>query len=320
MNHKKILYRIMFIMFLSIALTSNVYSNALTGRAEETTKPKPKILKFQKKSKEDKIKKTKKISLEEFLKKDNRYYKQNLNLDNITVLVYHHILKKEDIKGRWANNEAVISTKDFEKQMRYLYENDFNILSLEEFLRYKEKNIKPPKKSILLTFDDGYKSNFVYAYPVLKKYKFKAALFLITSMLKEKREGIFDANKLQYVSLQELNWHKDVFSYSCHTYNLHRKMLSGQSYMNSKSYIEILEDLKKSQAILKKHSDSELKNVLAYPYGAYNDKSTQALINLNFRAAFISRNAQVDKNTDLLHLTRYSISSNFDFASLMKNY
>ena len=60
-----------------------------------------------------------------------------------------------------------VKPNDFERQMDYLCENDFNVIPLEKLVWYLENNNFPPK-TIVLTFDDGYEDNFTNVFPVLK--------------------------------------------------------------------------------------------------------------------------------------------------------
>lgn len=90
---------------------------------------------------------------------------------NIPVLMYHHI----------SPNPGSITTSpaNFARQMRWLARQGWHTLSAEEFAAYLHDG-KAPRKSIVLTFDDGYLDNWVYAHPVLAEYGLKAWMFLVT--------------------------------------------------------------------------------------------------------------------------------------------
>ena len=63
-----------------------------------------------------------------------------------------------------------MTKEQFTKQMEYLHEEGYTTLTLPEFQAYMEEEIDVPKKSVLITFDDGFKDNYINAYPILKKY------------------------------------------------------------------------------------------------------------------------------------------------------
>jgi peptidoglycan/xylan/chitin deacetylase (PgdA/CDA1 family) len=91
------------------------------------------------------------------------------------ILMYHRV---EPRKNLWFFPYS-ITVSDFENQLKYLLKH-YTILSLEELVEniYERKPIS--KKAVTLTFDDGYKDNYLYAYPILKKYGVPATIFLTT--------------------------------------------------------------------------------------------------------------------------------------------
>ncbi len=86
----------------------------------------------------------------------------------INILLYHRVCK---IKGDYFN--LAVDPEEFEKQVIYL-KNNYNILRFED----DWKNVK--EKSVVITFDDGYVDNYRFAFPILKKYKVPATIFIST--------------------------------------------------------------------------------------------------------------------------------------------
>ncbi len=93
--------------------------------------------------------------------------------NNIFVLLYHKILPK------WGFDVAA-STFDWELKVLKTF---FDVISLDDAYEYISTGKEPKKPSVVITFDDGYVDNFVYAYPLLKKHGLKATIFPITSRL-----------------------------------------------------------------------------------------------------------------------------------------
>ncbi len=92
----------------------------------------------------------------------------------VPVLMYHHV---SPVDGMITTSPA-----NFESQLEWLKRRGYRSLTTAEFAGHL--NGQPvPRKSVLITFDDGYLDNWVYAYPLLKKYGYTAAIFLVTSWI-----------------------------------------------------------------------------------------------------------------------------------------
>lgn len=90
----------------------------------------------------------------------------------VPVLMYHHVSPSSGM--------ITSSPSNFESQIRWLASNGYTALTTAQFAEHM-KGKPAPEKSVLITFDDGYLDNWVYAYPVLRKYGYTATIFLVTS-------------------------------------------------------------------------------------------------------------------------------------------
>lgn len=98
-------------------------------------------------------------------------YMKLRHFHSVPVLMYHHITP--------AGGMINTSPGNFDSQMAALVENGYTSLTAEQFSSYM-RGESVPEKSVLITFDDGYLDNWVYAHPVLKKYGLNAVMFLVT--------------------------------------------------------------------------------------------------------------------------------------------
>lgn len=101
------------------------------------------------------------------------WWKKTTDYSHPRILMYHMI--NEHKKGSKFNGLRVEPIL-FEKQIKYLIDNNWTFYTMTELIENKEKL---PKKSIAITFDDGYEDNFTNAFEVLKKYNIKATIYLV---------------------------------------------------------------------------------------------------------------------------------------------
>lgn len=89
----------------------------------------------------------------------------------VPILMYHHIDERD---REW---KLSVSPASFARQMEFLKAHRYRVLSLDAYADILSAGKRPPKKSVVITFDDGYDNNFVNAYPVLRKMGFPAVIF-----------------------------------------------------------------------------------------------------------------------------------------------
>ena len=97
--------------------------------------------------------------------------------------ISHHTDTRLSPFSEDCNSPLWTPTRIFELQMRYLKENGYHVVTPEELLAFLEYRQGLPKKSVLITIDDGYRSAYNIAYPVLKKNGFTTTLFNYTSFI-----------------------------------------------------------------------------------------------------------------------------------------
>lgn len=101
--------------------------------------------------------------------------------------LYHHI------------GDSGVPTDWFEEHLKNIWFLNMKTLTNREILESLEKSGKIPKNSVTLTFDDGYYDNYKNAFPLLKKYKMKATLYLNTAYVESEEN-----RKFRYLSWKEI--------------------------------------------------------------------------------------------------------------------
>ncbi|MPM18911.1 hypothetical protein SDC9_65329 [bioreactor metagenome] len=95
--------------------------------------------------------------------------------NDVPCLMYHSV---GVVNPKWHWNYLTCPYEVFENQLSILKKLSYTTVSLNELYNYMMYGIKLPKRSIVITFDDGYLDNWVFAYPILKKYGFCATVFV----------------------------------------------------------------------------------------------------------------------------------------------
>ena len=222
--------------------------------------------------------------------------------DKIPVLLYHHLVKESEMTASQKQNDSVLSVEQFSEQMQYLFNNKYYTASLYELELYIDGKMFLPERTVVITFDDGYRSNTRYAYPILKKYDFRATIFLITSMIGAKE------NVIEHANWDDLKKCGDVFNYHSHSHDLHKLSRNGQSaFINSTSAV-VADDLLISKALLST-------SYLAYPYGQYNRASKRGMADAGYRMGFTTVADYAKRRMDPLEIPRFTITRNYDIEA-----
>lgn len=108
------------------------------------------------------------------------FFRRVFKKQSVFILMYHRV----DHQAR-PYFEAVVNPNVFEKQIRFLKKN-YKIVNLCD-LKTFELNPESNRDIVVLTFDDGYYDNYIYAFPILKKYEIQATIFLTTDFINTNR-------------------------------------------------------------------------------------------------------------------------------------
>jgi peptidoglycan/xylan/chitin deacetylase (PgdA/CDA1 family) len=160
--------------------------------------------------------------------------------EKVRILLYHRVLDLQREKNPYSLPGIIVSVKMFDEQMKYLSEN-YNVISLESLVGSLKNNSPFPKKGVVITFDDGWKDNFSFVFPILKKYNLPATIFLTSG----------------YIGTDKTFWPEQVISILKSEKNLKEKLksLSDEIYpsviqnclddlvQHKKPYLDVLMEL-----------------------------------------------------------------------------
>lgn len=200
----------------------------------------------------------------------------------IMVLNYHKI---DDM-----DISLSIPPIEFEAQMKYLQDNNYHTITPDELYAALEGEGELPENPVLITFDDGYADNYENAYPILKKYDFKATIFVISDFV-GKMDHYFTWDEAREMS-------KNGITIASHTVD-HRAMTDLTDEQLKK---ELVESKKKIEKEMDKTVD-----YIAYPTGTYNLHIAQLVKDAGYKAAFTIKYGNVDMDSNIYALERVPI-------------
>jgi peptidoglycan/xylan/chitin deacetylase (PgdA/CDA1 family) len=178
----------------------------------------------------------------------------------LPVLLYHHVGPERPgtIRG------LTVSPERFERQVRWLARRGYKGICPADWLRWRREGKGLPEKPILITFDDGYEDLATYALPVLRRYGFGAAVYVVTGQLGG--TNVWDETqgwgRLQLMTAEQIrSWAAQGIEFGAHT-RTHADLtkLSGPELKD-----EVVGSGKDLEAVLGARVVS-----FAYPFGFHN--------------------------------------------------
>ncbi|MDD5618273.1 MAG: polysaccharide deacetylase family protein [Candidatus Omnitrophica bacterium] len=205
------------------------------------------------------------------------------------VLMYHYVIEDKALAKK---DKRVITTTTFEKQMRFLKTNKYNVITLEEFARLLKEKKEISRNTVVITFDDGHLDNYQNAYPILKKYNLPATMFVIVDRLSQ-------PNFMTRKQIKEMS-DSGLVTIGSHTLT--------EAYLpkveeKDRLKREIFDSKKKLEAILDKPV-----NCFSYPIGGFNKEIRQMAIDAGYGVAVSTSPGFRYPNDDPFVIKRIKIS------------
>ena len=220
----------------------------------------------------------------------------------VPILAYHNFSKS-------SANKMVVSESAFEEQMKFLKENGYSVITLDQLLDFLDFKEQIPEKSVVITIDDGWKSNIDITFPILKKYGFPATLFVYTDFIGGKKA-------LTWKQIKKLE--EDGFDIQCHT-KTHRNLTKLKREEPFNEYFRSLQiEISQPKRVIKSKLNKEC-IYLAYPYGTTNNLVIALLKRHGYRAAFTVNRGGNPLFVDNYRINRSVIYGEYNLAEFKKN-
>lgn len=211
----------------------------------------------------------------------------------VPILMYHALDPHRSI--------IAIPPAVFAWQMRWLYENNYNVISLSRLVQDLRTGRPLPPRSIVITFDDGFESIYKDAFPVLVKYGFPATVFLVTGFCGQQNDWPHQPTLvprrllLTWSQVREMDRHRIEFGAHTVSHPWLDKIpanLVEHEIMASKTHIE--------------EQVGHSIELFAYPYGRYND-TIKKVVSRIYTGACTTRLGMINSGDDPLALDRIEV-------------
>ncbi|ETD72634.1 polysaccharide deacetylase [Pelistega indica] len=255
--------------------------------------------------------------------------------NEVTILSYHEITSED----KAIDTTYAVSPENFAAQMQWLHDNGYHFVSIDDVIAYKMHHTPLPTKAVMITFDDGYRSVYDNAWPVLKKFHIPFVDALVGSWLKVESglvknfdKGHTDRNFfLSQTQLKEM-LESGLLTLGSHTFAMHdgtqgnpqgnlQPAVTTRQYSNGHYESEInykkriTADLKENNDFLKSYT-GHVPKVVVWPYGRYNIESRTIAAELGMPAGLTLDDGSNTVHTPLWGLRRVLVEKDFTIEGL----
>ncbi len=219
----------------------------------------------------------------------------------VPILMYHRF--------GYEDSSLFVTPENFSRQIAYIKDKGYNVISLDE-LADGIKNAKKFKhRTVVITIDDGYRDNFTYAFPILKKYGFQATIFVIASFIDNKKD-FMDWNEINTAS-------KDNISFGGHTKN--------HAYLPSiKERADLWDEIEGCKKFISGMTGSSV-DYFCYPIGGFTEEVKTLVKAAGYKGACTTNRGFVELNKDVYELKRVKVTNSdtnkpFSFWAKLSGY
>lgn len=221
----------------------------------------------------------------------------NVSAAEIPILLYHNI-SKTYINGQ---ADMHITPDMFDEHMKALTDAGYTAVSITDAL----SGAAMPENPVVITFDDGYYSNYEFGYPILQKYNMCGTIFVITDKM-----GNFDTSyrHFDWNTAREME-NSGIIEILSHT--------NSHSRLSQVSDIQLVLELRQSKYIIEKELNKKC-NILAAPYGDFDERTFIQAKTAGYDAICRVGDIGIDIPTHgIKSLKRYTVHGDMDGTDLL---
>ena len=218
----------------------------------------------------------------------------------VPVLCYHHVLPR-------APNSIAVTPAIFEAQLKILQSDGFVTVTPEQLDAALRGEGGLPARPLMITFDDGWRNQYVYAAPLLKKYGFTAVFFVYPQLIRSKASVFMSSGDVRALS-------DAGFSIGSHTWShadLRRKRREPSAVFTRRARGELDRSKRWIEDVTGKPATA-----FAYAYGSYDTSSASVVEAAGYRLAFtIDQRDVAVPASDRYGLGRFAVSRGMSLAT-----
>lgn len=228
---------------------------------------------------------------------------------SVPILLYHRF-------GPVVGDSMTVTTPVFESHLKYLRDNGYTVIPLRRLVDYLLKKAPPPpSKSVVIVADDGHKSVYTDMFPLIMKYHVPMTLFIYPSAVSNASYA------MTWEQLREIK-KSGLVDFQSHSF-WHANFKKDKKKMTPKEYDRSVQmQLQKSKEKLEKELNVKV-DMLAWPFGIYNDDLTRKARESGYIAAFSIERRHAGDSEDLMSLPRYLLVNSdrgSTFEMILKGY
>ena len=216
----------------------------------------------------------------------------------LPIIMYHSIQKNNKAKSKF-----IITPDEFEDDLKYIKDNGYTTIVMQDLIDFVYENKALPEKSIMLTFDDGYYNNYLYAFSLVKQYECKMVLSPIG-----KQSDIYSENNNKNPNYAHCSWgdlsemhNSGLVEIQNHSYDMHSitKKRRGTKKNKNESLEHYQKTLCEDLTLMQNKVEHFLNftpTTFVFPFGAISSCSLDIIKLLGFKAS-LSCEGKVNKLT-----------------------
>lgn len=229
----------------------------------------------------------------------------------VPVFMYHHV-------NRHKGDMVTVTPEVFERQMKYLHTSGYKTVKPGELLSYIKGDSMFNEKAVMITFDDGWLDNYLFAYPILEKYRINATIFIASRWVDEASSGgVQDGSHVptheESASLIKRNEaHKVVLNWE----SVREMDRSGlvEFHSHTRNHVkchhlseqELTEELTVSKETIEEKLGKK-SDFLCWPMGRYNDFTMRTAKEIGYKGLFTTDPGVADRTANPFAIKRIPV-------------